>query len=293
VQGWPSHHRFVELIGFCARGKSHPVLQTCKVDDHVAELSDLLHDDVDPFLWFIDGKGAVARKIMSDLYDKVMAQNDLRAAGTLYAIASQAAFEVLGLYLRRRDIFNRIAPRRKILPALFSIHPGTAKVVGQMRADSQLGTLTKHARQVGSKAYFISDTPANVYARAIITSVEMNSHLEPISQQQANWAEFDEEEHVRTLILPFPKYVAGLDKFPVPISPASVMQYWRKGKEMIREELPEFHLRTEWANYRRRHYQTGSKTGAVQNAIFKDILAALRTIAGSNQRRPVSREVTR
>ena len=62
---------------------------------------------------------------------------------------------------------------------------------------------------------------------------------------------------------------------------------------MILEEMPDFHLRPEWADYRdKRVYQDGAKKGAVQNAIFKDILAALRTIAGSYNRRNRSEMVT-
>ena len=62
------------------------------------------------------------------------------------------------------------------------------------------------------------------------------------------------------------------------------MHYWRKGKELILDEMPDFHERPEWESYRRRKYPGGAKPGTVQHAIFKDILAALRTIAGCNKR---------
>ena len=182
-----------------------------------------------------------------------------------------------------------------MLPLLATIHPESPKIMAQMFADARLGTKTDDAYRIGCKTWFVSDTPASIYARAIITSVRMNRNLEPISQQQASWAEFDRKNKVETLVLPFPKYVAGLDRIPVPITPAIVMQYWRKGKEMILEEMPEFHLRPEWQNYReRRYYEDGAKKGAIQHAIFKDILTALKTIAGSNHkpRRPVSKAVT-
>jgi hypothetical protein len=292
INYWPSHQPFRNILDFCIRGTSHPVLQTCCVNDHIAELCDLLLDDTDSILWSGGTEGEAARKLMFDLEDRVMTQNDLRAAETLYAIATQAAYEVLRLYLRHRDVFDRITPRRKLLPTLYSIHPGTAKVVERMKSDSRLGTQTDHARQVGSKAYFVSDNPANIYARAIVECVDSNLELEPLPCQQWRWKKFDKKERLRTVLLPFPKYLEGLERLPS-FSSASVMAYWRKGKEIIREEMPEFHLRPEWANYHRRYYQTGSKTGAVQNAIFKDILAALRTIAGSNHRRPAAKTVTK
>jgi hypothetical protein len=282
---WPSHKPFRSLIDFCIMGKSHPDLKTSSCDDHIARACHILHDDIDPFLWHrkADREGIAFNKILRNLEKRIAQHNDLRAAEIIYAIATEAAFEVVNLYLRRRDLFDRIAPRRNMLPSLFSIHPETAKVVEQMRADSQLGTLTYHARQVGSKAYFVSDTPANIYARAIITSVEINSNLESIECQQAGWAEFDLKEGVRTRVLPFPRYVEGLDRLPIPITPESVGQYWRKGKAMILEEMPDFHLEPEWKDYHRRHYKDGAKPGAVQHAIFKDILGALKTIAGANR----------
>jgi hypothetical protein len=72
-----------------------------------------------------------------------------------------------------------------------------------------------------------------------------------------------------------------------PLRPQNVLDYWRVGKAMILEELPDFHERPEWAEYRtRRKYAGGAKPGVIQHAIFKDILAALRTIAGAGRRRP-------
>jgi hypothetical protein len=90
-----------------------------------------------------------------------------------------------------------------------------------------------------------------------------------------------------------PGWTKGLENLSRPFDKTNVIDYWRIGKEMILEELPNFHLRPEWKNYHRRHYKTGSKAGAIQHAIFKDILASLRTIAGSNYRRLGSKNVTK
>jgi hypothetical protein len=293
---WPSHHKFSELIDFSVRGKSHPVLKTCWAsDDHTAQICIMVLDDTEQFLLKATNReGSKVNKIIQHLEDRVSRGKDLNAAKTLYAIATQTAFDVLGLYLNHRELFDQIAPRRRILPSLISIHPGTANVVERMRRDSRLGARTRYARQVGSKAFFVSDTPANIYARAIIHSIEMNRRLESIESQQDSWKEFDDKHGVRTIVLPFPKYVDGLDRFPMPITPESVLAYWRKGKEIILEEMPDFHLRPEWDDYRnKRAYQTGRKKGAIQHAIFKDILTALKTITGSNQRRPASKTVTK
>jgi hypothetical protein len=250
-------------------------------------LSDLLHDDVDEFLWFerATPEGLAVRQIMGTLARR--ASEDQDAAETLYAIATQAAFEVLNLYIRHRHLFDRIAPRRKLLPSLISIHPLTSKVVASMHADSKLGSQTDDSRRVRSRSWFTSDAPANVYARAIIASVCLNTNLEPVATQQKQWESFDRQHHQRTIVRPLPNYVAGLKDIPIPIAPQSVLQYWRKGKEIILEEMSDFHKRPEWADYRhKRAYQNGAKPGAIQHAIFKDILAALRTIAGANKKSP-------
>ncbi|MGA2030481.1 MAG: hypothetical protein ABSG87_10470 [Verrucomicrobiota bacterium] len=213
-------------------------------------------------------------------------KSDLRAAETVYAIAIHSAYIVLGIYLRNRQLFDQIAPRKKVLPCLLSIHPGTAGIVSKMRRDARLGEQTDDARRVGSKTWFVSDTPANIYARAIINSIRSNSDLSPVAAQQSCWGDFDREGKVRTIVRPFPKFVDGLEKIPIPMAPDNVLQYWRKGKEIILEDMPDFHLRPEWQKYQKgRNYREGAKKGAIQHAIFKDILIALKTIAGANKKR--------
>ena len=254
----------------------------------------LLHDGIDRSLWHRDAlkEGRQARNIL-DRLDKRLAQfRCVKAADTIFAIAVQASFEVLRMYLRDRETFETIAPHHKLLPLLASIHPGTAKISVQMRADAKLGSKTDESRQINSRAWFMNDAPTHVYARAIIESVKFNRELETISCQEKKWKEFDKKAGVQTVLLPFPKYVEGLDRLPYYITPDRVMAYWRKGKEMVHEEMPDFHLRPEWAIYRnKRAYQGGAKKGAIQNAIFKDILAALKTIAGCYQRRTASKSV--
>jgi hypothetical protein len=110
---------------------------------------------------------------------------------------------------------------------------------------------------------------------------------------------WDEEKRRREL----PKYQDCYDILPAwtetlkrlrrPFERNHVLDYWRTGKEMILEELPDFHLRPEWQNYHKRRYKGGAKAGAVQHAIFKDILAALKTIAGANRTKQASASKSR
>jgi len=293
---WPSHHRFREMVDFCVRGKTNPVLQSCSMGDHPAQLCDFLYYDLDRCLWHRTAlkEGKAVREKLSILRNRVNQFKCLNAADTIWAIAVEATSEILNLYFDNREIFDKLAPLHKSLPILATIHPDTSKVMAGMVANARLGTKTDDAFRIGSKTWFISDAPASVYARAIVTSVHMNTNLDPISRQQASWVKFDDEHQVQTIVLPFPKYIAGMDQLPIPITPASVIQYWRKGKEIILEEMPEFHLRPEWEKYReRRNYKDGAKKGVIQHAIFKDILIALKTIAGANNRRAPSKAVTK
>jgi len=80
-----------------------------------------------------------------------------------------------------------------------------------------------------------------------------------------------------------PKWTKGLEKLRERFRQDSVLGYWRKGKEIMLEEMPDFHLRAEWKTYHSRTYKDGAKDGVIQHAIFKDILHGLKTIAGANK----------
>ena len=286
LTGVPSHNRFCDLLHFCVRGHEQPAFKNSSCDDHVAELSMLFHSDVDDLLWrkaSASSEAVAIRKLLNKLTERIRTGNDLAAAETLYALATQAAFEILNLYLRHRELFDQITPRRTLLPCLISIHPKTATVTAEMEKASCLGRRTHEAGLIRSKAWFTSDAPANIYARAIVTSINLNQDLETVELQQKRWSSYERQYGEKIRVLPFPEFIRGIDRIPFPMTQESVLQYWRKGKEMIMEEMPDFHLRPEWKSYHGRSYKHGAKSGAIQHAIFKDILTALRTIAGENK----------
>ena len=288
VKYFPSHTAFDQLLDYSARGKSNPVLQTqYSKYDHVAELFHLVsHDNGDYLASKPESECHIVWQIVDGCRLRAQWDSDLQAAELLYAIATQATYEVLDLYLRNRKLFDQIAPRKKVLPCLLFIHPKTAGIVKKMRQDARLGEETDDARRVGSKTWFVSDTPANVYARAMLNSIRCNLNLAPVEIQESYRGHFDKEGKIRQIVRPFPKFFDGLKKLPVPMTPDNVLQYWRKGKEIILEDMPKFHLRPEWRKYREaRNYREGAKKGAIQHAIFKDILTALKTIAGANKKR--------
>lgn len=279
----PSHSPFWDLINFSVRGRASPVFKTPFEDDHVSELCLLYLDDIESNLLGqkSDSKpGPAIGEAIDMLARKAAIDNDPESAKILFSVATQAAFEVMSLYLRHRDLFDQIASGRKLLPQLTSIHPGTAPVMRKMIEDARLGTQTDDGARILSKPWFTSDKPANVYARAIIASVQMNWNLKPVEQQQTSWAPFDEKHGCKTCVLPFPSYLADIAELPVPFGPDVVKEYWEVGKKIILEDIPEFIEFPEWESYHERHYKGGAKPGVIRSAIFRDILESLRQIAG-------------
>jgi len=285
IHFWPSHSKFDALVEYCARGHSNPDIQSGAVDDHVADLCMLLNEDVDQWLWTDSGlkQGLDIREMLDELELRVHEHRDLRAAATIYAAATHASFKVLSFYFRCREIFDAITPQRRMLPCLLSIHPQTKPMMERLFDDARLGTRTEYRNQVMSRSFFVSDAPANIYARAIVISIEMNREILCPKCQQMHWLDFDKKHQEHTVVLPPPKWTTAIKGFTESLAANNVLRYWNLGKRIILEELPNFHDRPEWRNYRRRKYRNGAKTSAIRHAIFKDILAALRSIAGANR----------
>jgi hypothetical protein len=87
-------------------------------------------------------------------------------------------------------------------------------------------------------------------------------------------------------IIPKPAWVGKAARLPDFSADKEAFRHWASLiREMIREQMPDFHNQSEWASY-----QTNSRThakklgarptkGAIQNDILDDIVAALKTIA--------------
>lgn len=287
-----AHEPFEYMLHYVARGKSNAHFQSPWNDDHVSELCLLRLDDIEDVFFGAEANAETRRfhDWLGGLAQRVHRHHDLQAAKALYAVAVEAAGNVLALYQWHRELFDQITPHRKTLPCLFSIHPKSGDVARQMLRDARLGTQTDQAQHVNSRAYFTSDRSAMVYARAILTYIRLNRGAESRLRQQAKWQRYEQEHSVVVEVLPFPKCMRAVRRLPQVLTPVNVREYWQVGKQIIQDELPDFHLRPEWEPYRdKRQYANGAKRGVIQHAIFKDILAALKTIAGSSQQERSSR----
>lgn len=216
------------------------------------------------------------------------------------------------LQLRQRDpaLFRKIASRFSVLPCFMSRHPSAAAFNRELLTTSDLGMeslFCEQARHAGHYAHqcwpvryayaliFTIDVTMDTWADLLpdyaaqygygiphpIDSAEIEAVLSAGSYTAKQKVQFRRKYENAYRIIP--AWARTLQSVCRPLCPNSVIDYWRKGKEIISEELPDFDLRPEWASYRGRTYPRGAKRGSIRHAIFKDILTAFRTIAGGQQ----------
>ena len=233
-----------------------------------------------------------------------------REAWRLFHTAIEATSNLLELYQNKPRLFRKMGRQLSFLPCLMSWHPDAERFNRQYLESSQLGRQSMYGELRNNPRHLAQQSWPVRYAYSIIAAVDLT--LDTYEDQLPNWAEhygygvkhpippstyeaaaekmgWDEEKKRRELpkyqgayrILP--AWTKGLSQLRRPFSKDHVLGYWRTGKEMILEEMPDFHLRPEWRTYHGRNYKSGAKCGAIQHAIFKDILAALKTIAGAGK----------
>jgi hypothetical protein len=251
-------------------------------------------------------------------FDKISQKE--RDAWRLIHHAIEATTNLLELYKEDRNLFRKIIRQVSFLPCLMSRHPDAERFNRELYEFSEVGR-TGLCELSSNPLHLAKQSWPVRYAYAIITTINLT--LDTYKPQLKLWAEIygygvkhpvSSEEIEAALVKMncteekkkelreknrgayriLPAWTQHLERIQQPIKASNVLDYWRKGKEMILEEMPDFHLRPEWDDYRnKRAYQTGRKKGAIQHAIFKDILTALKTIAGSNHRRFAPKTVTK
>lgn len=237
-------------------------------------------------------------------------EKEIREAWKIYGDAVSATQDLLELYRKDAPLFRKVARHFSVLPCLMSWHPASEKFNRSLYEDSQLGEESLLCEQAPHGRHYAYQSWPVRYAYALLTTIHLTldsyddrlplfaeiygygikhpvdpEEIEEIlargkmSEQQKEKIRRNYKGAYRVL----PKWTKGLKRLQRIFSRDSVLCYWRKGKEIILEEVPDFHLRPEWKSYRERRYAHGAKRSAVQHAIFKDILIALRTIAGANK----------
>jgi len=235
-----------------------------------------------------------------------------REAWKLFHNAIQATRNLLELYKGNLPLFRKVAGDLMLLPCFRSRHPDNVRFNQAYLENSRLSLRSMASGCQPKGPHMARQSWPVRYAYAIIFTIDLNldtyetrlpdwakiygygiRHPIPMSRYEEATRKLGWDEEKKRLELPsyvgsyeiLPAWTRSLKKLRRPFNKKHVLDYWHAGKEMILEEMPGFHLRPEWDDYRnRRAYQTGRKKGAIQHAIFKDILTALKTIAGYNHK---------
>ena len=232
-----------------------------------------------------------------------------RKGWRIFCDAVSATHELLELSRSNPPLFQKIARHFSVLPCLLSRHPAAKGFNQQFFKNSQLGEESILCEQSRHGQHHAHQSWPVRYAYALISTIDLTldtwedrlplyaeiygygikhpvhpDELEEILAKGHRTEEQKEEMRCtyRGAYRILPKWTKGLERLRERFKQDSVLGYWRKGKEIMLEEMPDFHLRPEWKSYHSRTYKDGAKDGVIQHAIFKDILAALRTIAGGN-----------
>jgi len=249
----------------------------------------------------------------SDSYDYSVLSDKERAVWRVFHDSIEATSRLIDLYKQDVLLFRKVARELSFLPCLMSWHPDAEAFNRRFFRSSSSGEQSLCFNSRHNASHLASQSCPVRYAYSIISTINLTldcsrdklpiwaniygygvKHEVDPAEIEATLAKINcsdekkqklRDEHKGAFRM-LPKWTKGLKNFQQSIAPRTVLSYWRIGKEMILEEMPEFHLRPEWEKYRNgRKYANGAKKGAVQHAIFKDILVALKTIAGAKKRR--------
>ena len=284
------------------RGLEPPIAESL-----VFSFYELLHQEGnlnDPEADFLEWVGKVVfadLAICSDNADDKGIGPKEREAWRLYGNAIQATCNLLDVYKNDSQTFQKVARQLSFLPVLMSWHPHAAKFNQHLYKSSGLGVESMYGELRLNPKHLVQQRWPVRYAYAIIATIELT--LDTCGAELPDWSRIyghgvrhydDPKDTERTLkklnvseerkqqwraerkgayrILP--EWTKGLIGIRRPFSKQSVPDYWQKGKEILLEEMPEFHLRPEWEEYReKRNYKDGRKAGSIRSAIFKDISA--------------------
>lgn len=233
-----------------------------------------------------------------------------REGWRLFLASLEATGDLITLYQNHPQLFQKIASRLSFLPCLMSWHPDSERFnlqllkFSKLGEESMYGELQKNPRHIVQQswpvryAYAIIMTIgltldtyedrlpfwAEVYGYGVKHPIPLNDYVK--AMERMGWNEAKKRRELpkykdRYRVLPV--WTKNLGQLRRPFNASHVLDYWRTGKQIVLEEMPDFHLRPEWKAYHNRHYKGGAKVGAIQHAIFKDILIALKTIAGADK----------
>lgn len=201
----------------------------------------------------------------------------------LVEFVMNACWRLTSLATKQPQMMAEIARKLPTWPVIVSVLPNWEEEARRQVGQLSLGADVKHIVIPFRKAGGPDDNyPSRRWAKQGVYTVNTTRHLQRwlvAKQEKADkdlwdgcWRRADE-----------PSWVAKAKELP-DFSVATVPEWTKVIREMIREEMPDFHLRPEWENQRRSctkqaNDRNSSMTkGEIQNAVLDDIISALKTV---------------
>ena len=215
---------------------------------------------------------------------EAMENGDPAAAKELLDAATTAAGFLTIATGRHPEKFKELAAMTKTWPVLASDEPGWEKAaVSQMnRLELGKGLAFMETRLRPLRGSDVA-LPARRWARAAIQAIDETRWRFPFFVQMVDelggdnaWADFAVQRHWDTVKSP------GWTQAAMSLKPLSAETFdsWKVVvRELIREQVTDFHLFPEWATQRMTAEANGRDTpGHIQNAILDDIISALKRL---------------
>ncbi len=210
---------------------------------------------------------------------------DPKALKQLVEAATQATVFVAIAEKKHPELLKAIARPQVMWPVLASGEPGWEQKAAQSVRKLELGDAGQTFRVRFRKARGAdANLPARQWAKAAVRTIEETQF------RAAAIGSLSQEFGSRESFLSFMRKAKWkLDKWPKwaeeamklrPFCVESLPQWKPVARQLIREQIPDFHTRSEWAAQRNSASERcRDTTGEIQNAILDDICSALERIA--------------
>jgi hypothetical protein len=200
------------------------------------------------------------------------------AAKFLVDLATHLSFRIAALEKQQPQVMREIASKLNLWPIFKGTHTCSEKETLARLEELGLGQGIRHLDTPFRKARGCDESlAARRWAKEAVRCInftrlyqrQLVSHKDSVDKKlgQGTWKRGDE-----------PAWVSETKDLP-DYSNQSRPKWADVIRKMIREELPEFHLRTEWANQRNScKARNRDSKGEIQNTVLDDIISALKTI---------------
>jgi hypothetical protein len=207
------------------------------------------------------------------------------AAKALVDVATHASFYVSLATSAHPETMKEVAAMNTLWPTVAAEDPGWEKSALDEIANLELGKgVAKFKSSLRNVRGSDVNLPARRWAKAAVRTIDETRWRAPLFFHFVNklggsmqWASFSINRGWD--IEDYPSWAISATR----LEPFSLQTYdsWKAVvRDIIREQVPDFHLRPEWATQRATAAANGRDTpGEIQNAILDDIVSSLKRLA--------------